>query len=156
MAINLRAELVALLESEGLGRVGYLRKTRQGSGKQSPGGEYDPQDNTLSAGRPYLDYEIRYYKTEVMASELKTTTGTTMFMDEVIYIAADADVPAPGKRDSLVEIQHSIDGVPDDPHLIANIIPINSVIEHWSDNAGATVYYAISSTRRRTGERGVA
>jgi len=55
-----------------------------------------------------------------------------------------------------VEIKHDVDGVPHTPHLIHTIIPINSIIEQWADNAGASVYYAISSTRRRTGERGTA
>lgn len=156
MSIDLREELVKLLEDEGLGRIGFLRHVYGEPDDYAVGGEYDQEDRKLSDGRPYLDHEITYYKTTTMATELKTAFGPVMFSDEIIFIAVKEDQPTPSPGDSLVEIEYEKDGDPDTPAKIRNVIPINSVFEYWGNTNSKTVYYAVSSTRRRTGERGAA
>lgn len=160
MGINLRQELIDLLESEGLGRKGLLRKT-SGTAPVAPGGEFDPSDSRYWAGRNYVDYEITYYKTETMSAELKGVFGPLELDDEVIFIAVDVDGPNPTPHDAIVELKHSLDGVVFEKDgagtktfVMKGLIAINSVLEYWGDNDGAMVFYAVSSTRNRSGWAG--
>lgn len=151
--INLRQELIDLLESEGLGRIAYLRKAT-GKGKVTVGGEYDKSNELASEGRPYLDYEVRIYRTVVYSTQEKGPGGRTEPYGVIIYLAASTSVPAPTQNDKIVEIQYSIDGAPVEPHLPTQIIPINAVVDFWGDNDRAMVYYTISPGSNRTNQAG--
>lgn len=164
MSINLRAELIKLLNEEGLGRLGLLRKTT-GTAPLSKGGEYDPADPRYWEGRSYLDYKVKYYYTPTMVAEIKSVLGSSKVDDEIVFLAANPDDPAPTVRDTIVPLKHDLDGnvledgVGTNRYFVdegVGFIKINSVLEYWADTNGQTVFYAVSGTRSRTGWSGSA
>lgn len=161
MAIDLKKELVELLEQEGLGRLGLLRKA-SGTAPMSMGGEWNPEDPRFWDGKNYIDYEIMYYYTPTMMSQLKSVLGTMDVFDEVIFIAAKSTYPIPNTWDALVPLKYDVDG-----NLITKVdssnrtvylidesrgfMRFNSVMPYWSDTNSQTVFYALSTSKIRTG-----
>lgn len=163
MPIDLRQELIKLLVSEGLGRVGLLRKT-SGEAPVSTGGEWDPSDTKYWEGRNYLDWEVYYYWTPTMSAQIKTVLGMTTIADEVIFIAAGTGVPAPTTKDGLVVLKYSEDGVLFEKNGVGTrtyvidssigIVSFDSVLRYWEDTNSQMTFYACSSSKLQTGYGG--
>lgn len=157
MTLNLNQELIKLLDDEGLGRIGLLRKLK-GTSPVSIGGEYDPNDPRFWEGRSYLDYEVKYYWTPIMMAEIKTALGVAELNDEVVYLAARKDVPAPTPTDVFVPLKHNEDGTlklsAQGTYLIdeaVGFICFSAVLRYWEDTNSQMTFYVCSSTRSRTG-----
>lgn len=161
MSINLKQELIELLESEGLGRWGLLRKA-EGTAPMSYGGEWNPEDPRFWDGRSYIDYEVMYYYTPTMMSQIKSVLGAENVYDEIMFIAAKSSYPVPTTNDALIPLKYDVSGNlvlkenedGDDVYLIdesRGFMRFNSVLPYWSDTNSQTVFYALSTSKIRSG-----
>jgi hypothetical protein len=147
---DLLKELLQLLDpdGDGLGRVGYLRKT-SGQAPVAPGGEYNPNDPRFSEGRNYKDYKVHYYRATTVSDQDKGPIGRVDLQQEVVYLAASATMPKPSRNDKIIELEFDEStGLPLVPHRPSkSYISIDSLIEYWGDDHGRMVLYVLKPSK---------